>query len=81
MTDPALSLADINSRIARAADIAHRKASEVSLIAVSKTHPAQAIEPAAFALLAWRRMRGEPANLPSTTGARRAAVLGQVSLP
>ena len=45
MTDPDSSLADINSRIARAADIAHRKASEVSLIAVSKTHPAQAIEP------------------------------------
>ena len=43
--------------------------------------PAQAIEPAAFAFLAWRRMRGEPANLPSTTGARRAVQLGQVSEP
>ncbi len=43
--------------------------------------PARAIEPAAFALLAWRRMRSEPANLPATTGARRAAVLGQVSVP
>ena len=43
--------------------------------------PARAIEPAAFALLAWRRMRGESANLPQTTGARRAAVLGQVSVP
>jgi hypothetical protein len=45
MTDPASSLADINSRIARAAAIARRKASEVTLIAVSKTHPAQAIVP------------------------------------
>ncbi len=45
MTDPASSLADVNSRIARAADIARRKASEVTLIAVSKTHPAQAIAP------------------------------------
>ena len=45
MTDPASSLADVNSRIARAADIARRKASEVTLIAVSKTHPAEAIAP------------------------------------
>ncbi len=45
MTDPASSLADVNSRIARAADIARRNANEVTLIAVSKTHPAEAIEP------------------------------------
>ncbi len=41
--------------------------------------PVQAIEPAAFALLAWLRMAGKPGNLPRTTGARRAALLGQVS--
>jgi len=45
MTDPASSLADVNSRIARAADITRRKANEVTLIAVSKTHRAEAIEP------------------------------------
>jgi anhydro-N-acetylmuramic acid kinase len=41
--------------------------------------PVQSIEPAAFALLAWMRMAGQPGNLPRTTGARRAALLGQVS--
>lgn len=41
--------------------------------------PLQAVEPAAFALLAWYRMRHLPGNLPETTGARHAAVLGQVA--
>ena len=41
--------------------------------------PVQAIEPAAFALLADLRMRGKPGNLPQTTGARRSALLGQES--
>lgn len=41
--------------------------------------PVQAIEPAAFALLAWLRMNGKPGNLPETTGARRAVLCGQVS--
>jgi len=41
--------------------------------------PVQAIEPAAFALLAWLRITGKPGNLPETTGARREALLGQVS--
>jgi len=41
--------------------------------------PVQAIEPAAFALLADLRMRHEPGNLPQTTGARRPVLLGQVS--
>jgi PLP dependent protein len=45
MTDPASLLADVNSRIARAAQLARRKADEVTLIAVSKTHPAEAIAP------------------------------------
>lgn len=41
--------------------------------------PVQAIEPAAFALLAWLRMNGKPGNLPETTGACRAVLCGQVS--
>ncbi|MFM5884868.1 MAG: YggS family pyridoxal phosphate-dependent enzyme [Novosphingobium sp.] len=45
MTDPATRLADINSRIAHAAKIARREAAEVTLIAVSKTHPAETIAP------------------------------------
>jgi pyridoxal phosphate enzyme (YggS family) len=45
MIDPAAALADVNARIARAALIAGRKAAEVTLIAVSKTHPAERILP------------------------------------
>ena len=45
MTDPATALADVNSRIAHAAKIAQRKAEEVTLIAVSKTHSARVITP------------------------------------
>lgn len=41
--------------------------------------PVQSIEPAAFALLAWMRMRKKPGNLPATTGANRAAMLGQIT--
>lgn len=40
--------------------------------------PAQSIEAAAFALLAWQRLHGAPGNLPSTTGAREACLLGSV---
>jgi anhydro-N-acetylmuramic acid kinase len=43
--------------------------------------PVQAIEPAAFALLAWLRVNRLPGNLPTTTGANRAALCGQVSRP
>jgi anhydro-N-acetylmuramic acid kinase len=38
--------------------------------------PTQSIEAAAFALLAWQRLHGVPGNLPSTTGAREASLLG-----
>ena len=38
------------------------------------------IEAAAFAWLAMRRMNGQPGNLPSVTGARRAVSLGAVLL-
>ncbi|MGC8991162.1 MAG: anhydro-N-acetylmuramic acid kinase, partial [Verrucomicrobiia bacterium] len=43
--------------------------------------PLQAVEPAAFAVLAWHRIKGLPGNLPETTGARHSAVLGQLSVP
>jgi anhydro-N-acetylmuramic acid kinase len=43
--------------------------------------PANSIEPAAFALLAWLRVKGKPGNLPSTTGARHAVLCGQVTQP
>jgi anhydro-N-acetylmuramic acid kinase len=41
--------------------------------------PAQAIEPAAFALLAWLRMNGLPGNIPDTTGAKSPVMLGQIA--
>ena len=41
--------------------------------------PVQAIEPAAFALLAHLRAAGKAGNLPQTTGAGRSALLGQES--
>ncbi|MEW6160083.1 MAG: anhydro-N-acetylmuramic acid kinase [Verrucomicrobiota bacterium] len=41
--------------------------------------PNQAIEPAAFALLAYYRFRRVPANFPQTTGAHRAVLLGQIT--
>lgn len=45
MTDAAARLADVNGRIARAAQLASRAADTVTLIAVSKTHPPEAIQP------------------------------------
>jgi len=44
-SDAALRLADVTTRIARAAALAGRAPADVMLIAVSKTHPAEAIEP------------------------------------
>ena len=41
--------------------------------------PAEAKEAAAFALLAYQTWRRMPANVPSATGAERAAILGKVS--
>lgn len=43
--DPAAALGAVQNRIAQAAKIAGRKAEDVTLVAVSKTHPAEAIEP------------------------------------
>jgi anhydro-N-acetylmuramic acid kinase len=41
--------------------------------------PAEAKEAAAFALLAWMTWHRRPGNVPAATGAKRAAVLGQVT--
>jgi len=43
--------------------------------------PVLAMEALAFALIADATLRGEPSNVPSVTGARRAVVLGKVSAP
>jgi anhydro-N-acetylmuramic acid kinase len=40
--------------------------------------PVQAIEPAAFALLAYLRFHGQPGNIPETTGANTAVLCGQL---
>ena len=49
MNDPVIALAsplaDVRARIAQAAKIAQRRAEDVTLIAVSKTHPAEVIAP------------------------------------
>jgi anhydro-N-acetylmuramic acid kinase len=61
--------------------IARQFSGEPAIIQTSEScgWPVQAIEPAAFALLADLRMRGKPGNLPETTGARRSVLLGQES--
>jgi anhydro-N-acetylmuramic acid kinase len=43
--------------------------------------PIPSVEPAAFALLAYRRWRQQCGNIPDTTGAQRAACLGQLGIP
>ena len=55
-SDPAALLSDIADRIARAARIAGRKVEEITLVAVSKTHPAERIAPL---IAAGQRVFGE----------------------
>ena len=50
------NLAEVNTRIARAAEAWHRAPADVHLVAVGKTHPAEAIE---AALAAGHRLFGE----------------------
>lgn len=46
MDNPASTpLGEIEARIARACKVARRKPEEIALVAISKTHPAEAIEP------------------------------------
>lgn len=45
MSDPATRLAEVQARIARAAKVARRDLAQVRLIAISKTHDAEAIRP------------------------------------
>jgi len=56
MESAATRLADIESRIAHACKVAGRERSEVTLIAISKTHPAEAVAPL---LEAGQRVFGE----------------------
>ncbi len=56
MDQPAACLEDVRSRIAGAASLARREAAEVTLIAVSKTHPAERIAPL---IAAGQRVFGE----------------------
>ena len=55
-TTPAGRLAAVHAEIARACKIARREAAEVTLIAVSKTHPAEEITPL---IAAGQRVFGE----------------------
>jgi len=56
MNEPASLLEDVRARLAQAAKIARRAPSDVTLIAVSKTHPAEQIAPL---IAAGQRVFGE----------------------
>ena len=56
MDQPATLLEDVRTRIAHAARLARRKAEDITLVAVSKTHPADRIEPL---IAAGQRVFGE----------------------
>jgi pyridoxal phosphate enzyme (YggS family) len=56
MEEPASLLADVQARIAAAAKLARRKPGDVTLVAISKTHPAERITPL---IVAGQRVFGE----------------------
>ncbi|MFM6933583.1 MAG: YggS family pyridoxal phosphate-dependent enzyme [Novosphingobium sp.] len=56
MSDPAKLLSDLEARIARAAKVADRRPDSITLVAVTKTHPAEAIVPL---IAAGQRVFGE----------------------
>jgi PLP dependent protein len=72
MSDPATPLATIDGRISQACRIAGRPRDEVTLVAVSKTHPAEAIAPL---LAAGQRVFGE--NRVQEAGAKWPALREQ----
>ncbi len=73
-----------NPILVKAIDNALHQAFPKRKIAVSTSEqigwPVQAIEPAAFALLAYLRVNGREGNLPQTTGARRPVLCGQITV-
>jgi PLP dependent protein len=56
MTEPASALWHVREKIAQAAKIARREPADIELVAISKTHPAEAIEPL---IAAGQRVFGE----------------------
>jgi pyridoxal phosphate enzyme (YggS family) len=56
MTEPARALTEVREKIAHAAKLAQREASDIELVAISKTHPAEAIVPL---IAAGQRVYGE----------------------
>jgi pyridoxal phosphate enzyme (YggS family) len=56
MTEPAQALQHVRERIAHAAKLARREAADIELVAISKTHPAEAIAPL---IAAGQRVFGE----------------------
>jgi hypothetical protein len=56
MEEPATLLADVTTRIAAAARLARRKPSDITLVAISKTHPVERIAPL---IVAGQRVFGE----------------------
>lgn len=70
-----------NPTLAAAIERNLRQSFSKVLVSTSADHgwPIKSVEPAAFALLAWLRWVGRPGNLPETTGANRAVLLGQIT--